>query len=153
MLPLMKNSRRNSSNWLPSIFEDFFNDEFMGVPAIKQFATPAVNIKESEKDYDIQIAAPGMTKEDFKININENNELVISLEKSEKNEKKQDEKKNESWIRKEFSYASYSQSFVIPENIEIDKISAKMENGVLNIVLPKKEIVETAPISKQIEIQ
>ena len=153
MLPLMKNSRRNSSNWLPSIFEDFFNDEFMGVPAIKQFATPAVNIKESEKDYDVQIAAPGMTKEDFKININENNELVISLEKSERNEKKQDEKKNESWIRKEFSYASYSQSFVIPENIEIDKISAKMENGVLNIVLPKKEIVETAPISKQIEIQ
>ncbi|MBP5456310.1 MAG: Hsp20/alpha crystallin family protein [Paludibacteraceae bacterium] len=153
MLPLVKNSRRNSNNWLPSIFEDFFNDEFMGVPAIKQFATPAVNIKESEKDYDIQIAAPGMTKEDFKININEYNELVISLEKSEKEEKKQDEKKNESWIRKEFSYSSYSQSFVIPDNIEVDKISAKMENGVLNIILPKKEIVETAPVSKQIEIQ
>lgn len=153
MLPLVKNSRRNSNNWLPSIFEDFFNDEFMGVPAIKQFATPAVNIKESEKDYDIQIAAPGMTKEDFKISINEYNELVISLEKSEKEEKKQDEKKNESWIRKEFSYSSYSQSFVIPDNIEEDKISAKMENGVLNIILPKKEIVETAPVSKQIEIQ
>ena len=70
-----------------------------------------------------------------------------------KDEKKDDDKEKGTWIRREFSYASYSQSFVIPENVEADQISAKMENGVLNITLPKKEVIETAPATKQIEIQ
>ena len=153
MLPAMRNARRNSYNgttWLPSILDDFFNDEFMGVPVSRQFATPAVNIRESEKDYDIEVAAPGMAKGDFHININSDNELVISLEKKEKDEKK--EEKKGTWLRREFAYASYSQSFVIPEDVDVEKIGAKMENGVLNITLPKKEVVETAPASRQIEI-
>ena len=152
MLPVVKNSRRNNENgsWLPSIFDDFFGDEFMGIPVSRQFSTPAVNIVENEKQYDIQIAAPGMTKDDFKISINDNNELVISLEKKTKEEKK-DEKKS-TWLRREFSYASYSQSFVLPDNVTEDKISAKMENGVLNIVLPKKEEAEQKPTTRQIEI-
>ncbi len=154
MLPVIRNSRRNQYNWLPSIIEDFFRDDFTGVPVSRQFATPAVNVKETEKDYDIQIAAPGMTKDDFKINLNENNELMISLEKTDKKETKDEknEEKNETWLRREFSYASYSQSFVVPEDVEPEKISAKMENGVLNIVLPKKEVVATAPATRQIEI-
>ncbi|MBP5583158.1 MAG: hypothetical protein J6X43_04300, partial [Bacteroidales bacterium] len=83
MLPLIRNSRRNqnANAWVPSFFEDVFNDDFWGASISKQFATPAVNIKESDKDYTIQIAAPGMTKNDFKININEYNELAIYLEK------------------------------------------------------------------------
>ncbi|MBO7133592.1 MAG: Hsp20/alpha crystallin family protein [Bacteroidales bacterium] len=156
MLPVVRNSRRNQNAnvWLPSIFEDFFSDDFLGVPVSRQFATPAVNIKETEKDYDIQIAAPGMTKDDFKLNINENNELVISLEKNENKEEKNDKnEKNGTWLRREFSYASYSQSFVIPEDVEVEKIAAKMEHGVLNIQLPKKEVVSKAPATRQITIQ
>ena len=154
MLPSVRNSRRNQNVWLPSIFDDFFTDDFMGVPVCSQFATPAVNIKETEKNYDIQIAAPGMTKDDFKLSINENNELVISLEKNDKKEEKNDkDEKHGTWLRREFSYASYSQSFVIPEDVEIEKIGAKMEHGVLNIDLPKKEVVNKAPATRQIAIQ
>ncbi len=156
MLPVVRHSRRNqnSSAWLPSMFEDFFSDDFLSVPVSRQFATPAVNIKESDKDYDIQIAAPGMTKDDFKLSINENNELVIALEKNEnKEEKNNKNEKNGTWLRREFSYASYSQSFVIPEDVEVEGISAKMEHGVLNIDLPKKEVVEKAPVTRQITIQ
>ena len=152
MLPVIRNSRRNNENssWLPSIFDDFFGDEFMGVPVSRQFATPAVNIIENDKQYDIQIAAPGMTKDDFKISINDNNELVINLEKKQKEEKKDDDKRT--WLRREFSYASYSQSFVLPEDVKEENINAKMENGVLNIVLPKKEETEQKPATRQIEI-
>lgn len=152
MLPVIRNSRRNQSvnTWLPSIFEDFFKDDFMGVPVSRQFATPAVNIKESEKNYNIEIAAPGMTKDDFKLSVNEDNELVIALEKNEDKEEKNDN--DGTWLRREFSYASYSQSFVIPEDVEIEKVAAKMDNGVLKIDLPKKEIVKTTPSTRQIEI-
>ncbi len=152
MLPVIRNSRRNQNlnSWLPSIFEDFFKDDFLGVPVSRQFATPAVNIMESEKDYSIEIAAPGMTKEDFHLSVNENNELVIALEKSNNNEEK-DENKG-TWLRREFSYASYSQSFVMPDDVEVEKIAAKMVNGVLTIDLPKKEIVNTAPATRVIEI-
>ena len=156
MLPTVRNSRRNqnASTWLPSMFDDFFNDDFLGVPVSRQFATPAVNIKETEKNYDIQIAAPGMTKDDFKLSITENNELVISLERNESKEDKNDkDEKHGTWLRREFSYASYSQSFVIPEDVEIEKITAKMEHGVLNIDNPKKEIVNKAPATRQITIQ
>lgn len=153
MLPLIRNSRRNqnANAWVPSFFEDVFNDDFWGASISKQFATPAVNIKESDKDYTIQIAAPGMTKNDFKININEYNELAIYLEK--KDEKEDKGKEKESWLRREFSYASYSQSFAIPEDVDETKISAKIENGVLNIDLPKKEVTDKAPVTRQIEIQ
>lgn len=153
MLPLIRNSRRNqnANAWVPSFFEDVFNDDFWGASISKQFATPAVNIKESDKDYTIQIAAPGMTKNDFKININEYNELAICLEK--KDEKEDKGKEKESWLRREFSYTSYSQSFAIPEDVDETKISAKIENGVLNIDLPKKEVTDKAPVTRQIEIQ
>ena len=143
MLPVIRNSRR-------SIFDDFFDPDFIGVPVSKQFATPAVNILENDKQYDIQVAAPGMTKDDFQISINENNELVINLEKKTKEEKK-DENKN-TWLRREFSYASYSQSFILPDDVQEDKIAAKMENGVLAITLPKKAIEDIKPATRQIQI-
>ena len=148
MLPATRKNQYNNA-WLPSIFDDFFNDEFMGVPVSRQFATPATNIRETEKDYSIQVAAPGMTKEDFHLDINENGELVISLEK--KGGKKDEEKGT--WLRREFSYSSFSQRFVIPEDVELEKIAAKMENGILSIDLPKKEVVESAPATRRIEIQ
>lgn len=155
MLPALRTRKNeNATSWLPSIFDDFFNDEFMGIPVSRQFATPAVNIREEEKQFDIEIAAPGMTKNDFKININQNGELTILLEKT-KEEKESDakEEKRHTWLRREFAYSSYSQSFTIPDEVDESQITAKMENGVLNITLPKKEQIIQEPVTRQIEIQ
>lgn len=154
MLPALRTRRNeNATSWLPSIFDDFFNDEFMGIPVSRQFATPAVNIREEEKQFDIEIAAPGMTKNDFRININQNGELSIFLEKT-KEEKESDakEEKHNTWLRREFAYSQYSQCFTIPDEVDETQITAKMENGVLNITLPKKEQVTQEPVTRQIEI-
>ena len=142
MLP----ARRNQY-WLPSIFNDIFDDDFMGYTPAKQFASPAVNIIENEKDYQIEVAAPGMSKEDFKVRLENDNELVIALEK--KNEDKH-EKKN--YLRREFSYASFKQAFIIPDEVEAEGIVAAMVDGVLKITLPKKEVTVKTPASRQIEI-
>ena len=146
MLPMTYNRRRNQ-DWLPSIFNEFFNDDFMGLTPAKQFASPAVNIIENEKDYTLELAAPGMTKNDFNVLLENDNELVISLQK--KDEKKE-EKKN--YLRREFSYASYQQTFVVPEEVNIEAIAAAMNDGVLTITLPKKEEITKVPASRQIEI-
>ena len=146
MLPTTYSRRRNQ-DWLPSIFNEFFNDDFMGLTPAKQFASPAVNVIENEKDYTLELAAPGMTKNDFNVRLENDNELVISLQK--KDEKKE-EKKN--YLRREFSYASYQQTFVIPEEVNIEAIVAAMNDGVLTITLPKKEVVTKVPASRQIEI-
>ncbi|MDO4949402.1 MAG: Hsp20/alpha crystallin family protein [Bacteroidales bacterium] len=140
---------RKGQSWLPSIFSDLF-DDFAVMPA-KQFASPAVNIKETDKDFSIEIAAPGMTKDDFNVRIDNDEELVIALEKSGKKEEKGDKQYN--YLRREFSYASYHQSFSLPENIDLDNISAEMLNGVLTIVLPKKVEVKQVPASRQISIK
>jgi len=142
MLP----ARRNQY-WLPSLFNDIFDDDFMNYTPAKQFASPAVNIIENEKDYQIEVAAPGMSKEDFKVRLENDNELVISLEK--KNEDKH-EKKN--YLRREFSYASFKQAFIIPDEVEAEGINAAMVDGVLKITLPKKEGTVKTPASRQIEI-
>ena len=146
MLPMTYNRRRNQ-DWPASIFNEFFNDDFMGLTPAKQFASPAVNVIENEKDYTLELAAPGMTKNDFSVRLVSDNELVISLQK--KDEKKE-EKKN--YLRREFSYASYQQTFVIPEEVNIEAIAAAMNDGVLSITLPKKEAVTKVPASRQIEI-
>lgn len=147
MVPVHYSHRRNQ-DWLPSIFNEFFDDDLWRVTPAKQFASPAVNILENEKDYQVEIAAPGMTKDDFKVRVENDNELVISLEKKE--EHKEDKKKN--YLRQEFSYASYHQTFIIPEEVEVEHIAAAMNDGILTVTLPKKEQVTKTPVSRQIEI-
>lgn len=144
MLP----ARRNQNNWLPSIFNDFFDDDFVSFTPAKQFASPAVNILENEKNYEIELAAPGMKKEDFRIHVENNDELVISLEKKHEEEKK--EKKN--YLRREFSYSSFRQSYILPDEVAVENISAAMTDGILKITLPKKEETVKTPASRQIEI-
>lgn len=140
--------RRNS--WLPGIFSNLFDDDFTVLPA-RQFASPAVNIKETEKDFQIEIAAPGMTKEDFSVRVDNDEELVIALEKKNQKEEKHD--KGTTYLRREFSYTSYHQSFVLPENINLEEIKAEMVNGVLQITLPKIQEVRKVPASRQIEVK
>lgn len=141
---------KRNQTWLPSIFSDLFDDDFAVMPA-RQYASPAVNIKETEKEFKIEIAAPGMTKEDFNVRIDNDDELVIALEK--KNKKEEKDEKGTNYLRREFSYTSYHQAFTLPENIDIEAIKANINNGVLGIVLPKKAPEKQIPASRHIAIE
>lgn len=138
---------RRNQNWLPSIFNDFFDNDWME----KANATaPAINVLENEKEYKVELAVPGMTKEDFDVHIDEENNLVISMEK--KNEKKEDEK-NGRYLRREFSYSKFQQTMILPEDVDKEKISATVNNGVLDIELPKLVKEELPKQKRVIEIQ
>ena len=131
---------KTNQNWLASIFNDSFDNEWM---ARANATAPAINVIENEKDYKVELAAPGMTKNDFKVSVDESNNLVICMEK--KDEKKE-EKKDGKYLRREFSYSRFQQSILLPDNVEKDKISAKVEHGVLFIDIPKvvdKKVQET----------
>ena len=116
----------------------------------KERGFTAVNIKETDKDFQIEIAAPGMTKEDFAIRVDNDEELVIALEKKHENK---EEKKGENYLRREFSYTSYHQAFTLPDNIDVENIKAAMTNGVLCIELPKKTPEKQIPASRHIAIE
>ena len=138
---------RRSQNWLPSIFNDFFDNEWM----VKANATaPAFNVIETEKAYKVELAAPGMTKEDFNVRIDEENNLVISMEKKTENK---EEKKDGRYLRREFSYSKFQQTMILPENVDKDHISAQVENGVLNIELPKLSEEEVKKPDRTIEVK
>lgn len=137
---------RTAQNWMPSLFREFFNDDFGFTPG-KQFASPAVNVAENEKEYTLELAAPGMSKDDFKVRLENDDELTISLEK-----KSEDKKDRKNYLRREFSYASYRQTYLVPEDVEIEGIKATMNDGVLCVTLPKKEVSVKTPASRQIEI-
>ncbi len=147
MLP----ARRNQSNWLPSIFNDFLGSEWL---EHRNTTAPAVNILETDTEYRVEVAAPGMTRDDFKVHINEDNELMISLEKrtEQKEEEKDKCKKKCTYLRREFSYTQFRQSLLLPDNIERDKISACVENGMMTIEIPKKSVATTT-VARQIEVK
>ena len=143
----MSNVRKyENQNWIPSIFNDFFDNEWIVKP---NFSTPAINVIENEKDYKVEVAAPGMNKEDFNIHLNENQELVITVEKNTQNAQKEEKK----YLRREFSYTKFQQAFQLPDNVDKEKIGAKVENGVLEITLPKLAPEDKARINRIIEIQ
>ncbi len=144
-MPIMR-----TQNWLQDLYNDLFENDYV-LPQYKRASTPAINVIEHDKEFEVEIAAPGMAKEDFNINLNSDNELVISLEK--KDEKEDKEKKHGHYLRREFSYTSFRQSFSLPETIDTDKIEAKMEHGVLKLRLPKKEETKEVPANKRIEIK
>lgn len=136
----------NNQNWLPSFFNDFFDNDWM---ERANATAPAINVIENEKDYKIEVAAPGMTKDDFNIHLTEDNQLVISMEK--KNEVNNNDKKK--YLRREFSYSKFEQCMILPEDVDKEKISASVDNGVLNIELPKMTQEEKKQANKVIEIK
>ena len=140
MLPVM---RRNS--WLPEVFNDFFDTDFM--PKTNATA-PAINVIESAENYKVELAAPGMKKEDFDVNINQNGDLTIKMEC--KQEKKEEDKKAH-YLRREFSYSKFEQTLILPEDVDKEKISAKVADGVLTVELPKTA-KEEARVARQITI-
>jgi HSP20 family protein len=123
---------RRTQSWLPSIFNDFFDNDWMEK---SNSTAPAINVFETEKDYTIEVAAPGLTKEDFKINVDSDDNLVISMEKKMNNDEK--DKKTGRYLRREFSYSKFEQCMILPDDVNKDKIEAKVENGILNVTLPK----------------
>jgi len=142
---MMPTRKYYNQNWLPSIFNDFFDNNWME----KANATaPAINVVESDKDYKVEVAVPGMTKEDFNIHLGDENELVISMEKKVENE----DKENKKYLRREFSYTKFQQSLYLPDNVDKEKITANVVNGVLTIELPKYSQEEKAKINRVIEI-
>ena len=146
MTPSVYSARRNG--WLPSLFNDFF-DEAWVTPVFKGTA-PAINVIENEKNYQVEVAAPGMTKEDFNIHLSNDNELVVTMEK--KNESTEEDKDGRKYLRREFSYSKFQQAFVLPEDVEKEKINATVNDGVLTIELPKRTPEEKAQVNRVIEI-
>lgn len=136
---------------MPSFFEDFFNNPLLdlfdgGFPS-RTMNVPAVNVTERKDDYMVSVAAPGLKKEDFKIDV-EGNILTISSEKEEEKEEK-----DERYTRQEYSYSSFARSFTLPDEVNKDKIDAHYQDGVLKLVLPKKEEAKQMAISKKIAVK
>ena len=136
----------NSNSWFPSVFDDFFNSEWM--PKMKATA-PAGNVKEDASAFTMEVAVPGIKKEFCRVNINADGNLDVAIEN--KLEHKEENKK-EHYLRREFSYTNYQQTYVLPDNIVKDHISARVENGVLTIVMPKATKDEAKKIQRQIDI-
>ncbi len=143
--------RNNRNNWLDSAFNDLFDMDW----APRHVATaPAVNVKESDEAFTMEVAAPGLKKEFCKVNINDEGNLVVKIENKAEQEDKAnaDGEKTHHYLRREFSYASYEQAYMLPENVDKERISAKVEDGILTIELPKLTPEQEKKIDRVIEI-
>lgn len=135
----------------PNTFDDFFkpwNEWFgNGNGWARPMTNPAVNITENKEEYQMSVAAPGLKKNDFSVDV-EGNMLTISSKKEENKEEKEG-----SYTRKEYSYSSFCRSFTLPEEVMKEKIEASYEDGVLRLILPKKEETKKTTLSKHIHIK
>ena len=136
---------RTNNNWLDNAFNDFFDDSAM---RRMNSTAPAVNVKEDETAYTMEVAVPGIKKEFCRVNINNDGDLDIAIEN--KMEHKEDNKK-ERYLRREFSYTNYQQTYSLPDNVNKEGISAKVTDGVLEIQLPKLEKTEQK-VQRKIEV-
>ncbi|MGN1376307.1 MAG: Hsp20/alpha crystallin family protein [Prevotella sp.] len=136
-----------SKDWFPTMFDNFFSNEWM---PFANTTAPAVNVKENANEYTMEIAVPGIKKEFCRININGNGNLDIAIENKLEHK---DENKKEHYLRREFSYSNYQQSYVLPDNVDKERISAKVDDGVLTIHLPKYSKEDENKAQRRIEIQ
>ena len=162
--------KRGGQTWIPSIFNDFFNSDIL----VRNSSTaPAINVIETEKEYKVEVAAAGMRKEDFKIHIDSDNDLTITMERNCNCETKdgkdcccEDDKKcNEEkcedgkcedkgrYLRREFSYTRFQQTLILPDDADTEKIEAKVKHGVLKIHIPKKAKTNENKIDRIIAIE
>ena len=130
---MLPNVRKNS--FFPSLMDDFFGKDFYPVLFEKdtKISKPAVNVMEEEKEFNIELAAPGLTRKDFNVDL-DHDVLTISSEKEEKTEDKK-----ENFTRREFSYSGFSRSFSLPDTVDAEKIKASYQEGILRVSIPKKE--------------
>ena len=139
--------RNNSSNWLTN----FFDDNFFDTDLMTRFngTAPAVNVKETDKEYTMEIASAGLKKEFVRIDLDDEGNLNVALENKMEHK---EEKKKEHYLRREFAYSNYQQSYVLPEDVDREKISAKVNDGVLTIELPKLSPKKEAEKLHRIEV-
>lgn len=150
--------RMYRQEWVPSIFNDFFDTNWMGRA---KATAPAINVIEKKDEYKVQVAAPGMTKDDFHIHLDEAGDLVITMEKccncdeKEKAEKEAEccDEKECKYLRREFSYAKFEQTLVLPDDVDKAAIKAKVKHGVLHIKLPRKKAEENPQLHQTIAIE
>ncbi len=155
MTPMKRMYRQE---WVPSIFNDFFDTNWMGRA---KATAPAINVIEKKDEYKVQVAAPGMTKDDFHIHLDEAGDLVITMEKccncdeKEKAEKEAEccDEKECKYLRREFSYAKFEQTLVLPDDVDKAAIKAKVKHGVLHIKLPRKKAEEKPQLHQTIAIE
>ena len=167
MTPMKRMYRQD---WVPSIFNDFFDTNWMGRT---KATAPAINVIEKKDEYKVQVAAPGMTKDDFRIHLDEAGDLVISMEKccncddKECKDKECKDTKGEckdkdaeccdekdcKFLRREFSYAKFEQTLVLPDDVDKAHIKAKVKHGVLHIKLPRKANEEKPQTQQNISIE
>ena len=143
--------RNNRNNWLDTAFNDLFDMDW--VPRHVTTA-PAVNVKESDEAFTMEIAAPGLKKEFCSVNINNEGNLVVKIENKSQQEDEgnaEGEKKHH-YLRREFSYASYEQAYTLPDEVNKDAINAKVEDGILTINLPKLAPTPEKKMDRTIEI-
>ena len=156
--------RMYRQEWVPSIFSDFFDTNWMGRT---KATAPAINVIEKKDEYKVQVAAPGMTKDDFRIHLDEAGDLVITMEKSCNCDDKEKECKDNKecqeseccdekeckYLRREFSYAKFEQTLVLPDDVDKSHIKAKVKHGVLHIKLPRKVAEEKPQMQQTIAIE
>ena len=146
MLP----ARHTSNNaWLPEFFNDFFDNRYFDQT---RATAPAINVLENDKAYELELAAAGMTKEDFQVNLDKEGDLVIKMEKKFNKEEKTAENRGH-YLRREFSYSKYQQTMLLPDDAEREKITATVENGVLKVFIPKIAKVAPENTNKVIEVK
>jgi HSP20 family protein len=141
MLPMI--TRRS---YKPFLWSNLFDDDFFPVVSQRSTSIPAVNIKEDEKRFVLDLAVPGIDKKDLKIEIHED-VLTISSENN-----KEKEETHDGFKRREFSYSSFCRSFYLPENVNKDKIGANYKDGILSVELPKEEEEEKAKLSREVKV-
>lgn len=125
----------NRNYWLPELFNDIMN---AGLAQTKPCSTaPAINVMEDDSTYIVELAAPGLKKEDFDVNINDEGNLIIKMEQKKEENVQENEKRH--YLRREFSYTKYEQTLILPEDVDKEKIGAKVNDGILTVTLPKVE--------------
>lgn len=136
--------RRNS--WFPTVFDEFLNSDLMNTVST---TAPSVNVKETEKAYIVELAAPGVKKEYCRVHVDEDHNLCVAIENKYEHK---EEDKHSHYLRREFSYTNYEQKYSLPDDVNEEEINAKVEDGILTIELPKvKKVV--GKTTKQIEIK
>ena len=147
LFPTLRKMNSDLNRWFNNDdFDDIFNFNDNWMPKMS-VAAPAINVKETDKEYDVEVAAPGASKEDFNVNLDNDGNLVIKME--HKDEKK-DENKKTHYLRREFASCNYQQALTLPEDVDRNGINAKVENGVLHITLPRTAKAEKE--TKRIEV-
>lgn len=134
---------------MPSILGDLLSGEWLDNRTVAS-VTPAINVKETKTNYLVEVAAPGLTKEDFDVHLNENNDLEICMERKMENK---EEDKDTHFLRREFAYSKFRQTMLLPDDVKRDQIDARVDKGVLHITLPKKPEAVEKHQARKIEIK